>query len=189
MRKRSTFQRPTAASSAALTLQLALLLGGAAAAQAPRTTAPAVPEAIKAPSGQSLVLVAHAAGAQIYLCTTAADGTLQWKLKAPDAELRDEAGSVIGHHSAGPSWKHRDGSEVAGRMVSAVDAPDADSIPWLLLTAVSHAGDGVLAHVASIQRIHTRGGQPPPAAQCDAARHDAQVRVPYRADYYFFAPT
>jgi len=57
------------------------------------------------------------------------------------------------------------------------------------VSATGHAGRGVLAGVTSIQRINTLGGQPPPAATCDPVKHKGkEARVPYRADYYFYAP-
>jgi len=166
---------------------LAALLAGASALATPPLPTD-VPEALRAPPGERLVLVAHATGSQIYLCAKGADGAPQWTLKAPDAELRDDQGQLIGHHSAGPSWKYSDGSEVTGKAAARVDSPDAASVPWLRVAAVSHAGNGLLAHVSTIQRLHTRGGQPPPAPQCDAGKAGAEVRVPYSADYYFYAP-
>jgi hypothetical protein len=166
---------------------LALLAAGAALA-AGLTPAPVVPAAIKAPAGESVVLVAHATGAQVYVCTSAADGTPLWTLKGPDAELRDAKGALIGQHSAGPAWKLKDGSEVTGKATAHVDSPDAHAIPWLLLSVVSHTGGGVLAGVTHIQRIHTKGGEAPPAAQCDASRRNSESRSAYSADYYFYAP-
>jgi hypothetical protein len=147
----------------------------------------AVPEALRVPPGEQLVLVAHASGSQIYLCSAGADGKMQWTLKAPEAELRDDRGAVIGHHSAGPVWRHKDGSAVTGKAVAKAPSPDPDSVPWLLVTAVSHDGTGVLARVSSIQRIHTRGGQAPPAEKCDASKLNTESWIPYTADYYFFA--
>jgi hypothetical protein len=41
--------------------------------------------------------------------------------------------------------------------------------------------------VSSVQRINTKGGKAP-ASGCDAARAGQEVRVPYSADYRFFAP-
>ncbi|HLJ38809.1 MAG TPA: DUF3455 domain-containing protein [Steroidobacteraceae bacterium] len=149
---------------------------------------PTVPDAIQPPAGEQLVLVAHATGSQIYVCGTGADGKMQWTLKAPEAELRDERGAVIGHHSAGPAWRHKDGSSVIGKATAKTPSPDPDSVPWLLVTAVSHEGTGVLAHVSSIQRIHTKGGQPPPVDKCDASKQNLESWIPYTADYYFYAP-
>jgi hypothetical protein len=167
----------------------ALGLTALAGAQSGARSAPApeVPEAIRAPAGERLVLRTRASGVQIYVCAAAADGGLQWTLKAPDAELRDARGTIVIHHFAGPAWKDNDGSEVTARAVAHSDAPDHASIAWLLLEAVSHNGNGILTPVAHIQRVHTHGGLPPPAAGCNAAKRNSEVRVAYTADYYFYA--
>ncbi len=168
---------------------LAALIGAAVQAHAQSLTAPEVPEALRTLAGEQVVLRAHATGVQIYICGRAADGKPQWTLKAPEAELRDDQGALIGHHAAGPSWQHNDGSQVTGKMVARADSPDANSIPWLLVAATGHTSNGVLGRVTSIQRIHTVGGEPPAAATCDPVKHQGkEARVPYRADYYFYAP-
>ncbi len=105
---------------------------------------PDVPDKIKAPAGEDVILLAHATGSQIYVCQPGTDGKFAWALKAPDAELHDQHGAIIGRHFAGPTWKANDGSEVTGKAVARVDSPDADSIPWLLVTVTGHSGDGVL---------------------------------------------
>lgn len=147
-----------------------------------------VPESLRAPDGEELILQAHAIGSQIYVCQAGADQKLAWILKAPDAELRDGKGGLIGHHYAGPTWKHSDGSEVMGAVAAKQDAPDQNSIPWLLLHATGHSGSGVLSRVTSIQRIHTQGGRPP-GANCEESLRGKEVKSPYSADYYFYAPT
>ncbi len=147
-----------------------------------------VPVSLQAPSGQKLVLRAHASGSQIYTCGLDAAGKPQWTLKGPDADLRNGKAELIGHHSIGPTWRHRDGSEVTAKAIAHVDSPDPGSIPWLLLTATGHSGTGAFAAVESIQRLHTRGGQPPAATECDASRASREARSSYTADYYFFAP-
>lgn len=168
--------------------QLALLWTGAALATGPIPPPPPVPEAIRAPAAENLVLVAHATGAQVYVCTGAEDGKFQWTLKGPDAALHDAKGALIGHHYAGPAWKLNDGSEVTAKATAHVDSPDPNAVAWLLLSAVSHAGKGALATVTHIQRINTHGGQAPPAAQCDATRRNSETKSAYSADYYFYAP-
>lgn len=150
--------------------------------------APAVPEALRVAAGEHLVLVTHAKGVQIYECSISSEHAAQWTLKGPDAVLHDAKGAVVGHHFAGPTWRHDDGSEVTGKASAHADAPDGHSIPWLLLLAVDHRGAGVLAKVSSIQRLHTRGGAAPPAGECNGPQGHAPVRVPYSADYYFYAP-
>jgi len=161
-----------------------LLIGAAMQANAQGNQRPEVPDQIKAPPAEDLVLVVRASGSQIYTCQQGADGKPTWTLKAPDAELRDLQGSVVGKHYAGPTWKHNDGSEVTGKMSAKVNAPDADSIPWLLLSATGHSGNGVLSKVSSIQRVHTKGGQPP-AGVCEASA--GEKKIAYTADYYFYA--
>jgi hypothetical protein len=148
---------------------------------------PDVPDAIQAPAGEEVVLLAHATGSQIYTCQASADGKISWTLKAPDAELHDRKDKVIGQHSAGPSWKLKDGSEVTGKAAAHVDSLDGQSIPWLLVKVVSHSGNGLLTNVTTIQRVRTHGGQPP-AEGCDAAHRDAETKSSYTADYYFYAP-
>jgi len=156
-----------------------ILLGAAAWAQQ-------VPAALQTATDEQLVAQVHAKGDQIYSCKM--DGAQGgWTLKAPEAQLFDMDGKAFGKHFAGPSWEASDGSRVVGKAAANVASPDADSIPWLLVKVVSHAGDGVLARVTSIQRINTKGGKAP-ASGCDAGHAGQEVRVPYAADYLFFAP-
>jgi hypothetical protein len=163
------------------------VLGVAMNATSQSVPNPDVPDKIKAPAGEELVLQVHATGSQIYICQKASDGKPVWTLKAPEAELHDAKGTVVGHHFAGPTWKHTDGSQVTGKAVARVDAPESHAIPWLLVSATGHSGDGVFSRVTSMQRVHTDGGQPP-ADGCDASKQNAEVKVPYSADYYFYAP-
>jgi len=152
-----------------------------------KESAPDVPDAIAAPSGLEPVLFVHASGSQIYTCQADTEGKYAWTLKAPEAELKDRKDKVIGQHTAGPTWKLKDGSEVTGKVAAHVDSLDSDSIPWLLLNAVSNSGKGALGKVTAIQRVHTHGGKPGNEA-CDEAHKNAETRSSYTADYYFFAP-
>ena len=52
-------------------------LFGIAAASAQQVSRPVVPDAIQAPSGEAVVLLAHASGSQIYTCQAAADGKVR----------------------------------------------------------------------------------------------------------------
>jgi len=161
---------------------------GNAQADTAKESPPDVPDTIQAPAGEEVVLFAHATGSQIYTCQAGAAGRFSWTLKAPDAELHDRKDKVIGSNSAGPTWKLKDGSEVTGKMAAQVDSLDADSIPWLLVRAESHAGKGLLTSVTTIQRVHTHGGKPP-AEGCDASHRDTETKSSYSADYFFYAPT
>jgi len=158
------------------------------AAQGCGPARPEVPINLRAPAGEEVILSAHATGVQIYVCQAGADKNFAWVLKAPEAELADASGKKIAHHSAGPTWKHVDGSEVTGKVIAKQDAPEPDAIPWLLLTAASHAGEGIMSRVTSIQRIHTQGGLPPKANTCDASANGKESRNAYSAEYYFYAP-
>lgn len=169
--------------------QTTVLLGFAVLSHAQEYVRPDVPDKIRAPVHDKVILIASASGSQIYVCRkSSSDGKPQWTLKAPEAQLRNQSGAVIGRHYAGPTWKHKDGSEVTGKAVAQIDSPDAISIPWLLVAATGHAGTGILASVDSIQRIHTNGGQAPPASDCNASTLSAEKRRSYTADYYFYAP-
>ena len=158
------------------------------AAQGQGPARPEVPENLRAPAGEEVILTAQATGVQIYVCQAGADKNFAWVLKAPEADLADATGKKIAHHSAGPTWKHVDGSEVTGKVIVKQDAPKPEAIPWLLLAAASHIGEGIFSRVTSIQRIHTEGGMPPEAKYCDSSTAGKEVGTVYAADYYFYAP-
>jgi hypothetical protein len=145
-----------------------------------------VPAQLQPPAGEQLLLQVHAKGDQVYICKEGAT-EFSWGLKAPDAQLFDKDGKPFGKHFAGPSWEANDGSRVTGKAVANVPSPDADSIPWLLANIVSHEGTGVLSRATSIQRLNTKGGKAP-ATGCDASHAGQELRVPYSADYLFYAP-
>ena len=147
---------------------------------------PDVPKDLEAPAGEEVILVGHAKGVQIYACQKGEDQKFAWVLKAPEAKLTDAARKRIIHHYAGPTWEHVDGSKVVGKVVAKADAPKPGAIPWLLLTATSHAGEGILSRVTSIQRIHTAGGLAPKAKSCKASANGKEARSRYSADYYFY---
>jgi len=161
-----------------------LVLMPALAYGQPSGPAGEVPPQLKAPEGAKLVLHAHAKGDQVYTCKQDG-GQYSWTLKAPNAQLFDESGKVIGHHFAGPTWQLNDSSAVVGKVAARFDPSDKDSVPWLLLTASDHSGKGLLSNVTHIQRLNTRGGKAP-AAGCDASHVGDEIRVPYTADYFFY---
>ncbi len=127
----------------------------------------------------------RARGFQVYACEPGA-GAFAWRLKGPDAVLTNDAGADMGRHFAGPSWQAKDGSTVVGEALVASPSPAAGSIPWLILRAKSHSGDGVFASVAYIARLQTEGGSAPTAG-CDKSHAGAEARAPYNAVYVLFA--
>jgi hypothetical protein len=140
---------------------------------------PAIPDNLKPPPNETLIRQAHAVGDQIYVC----DGS-SWAFSRPDAKLFEESGKQIGSHFAGPTWESSDGSRVMGRPVANA-TPDPDSIPWLLLTASDHQGEGVMKQVTSIQRLSAKGGKAP-ASGCDAQHKGQEARSHYTAVYVFY---
>jgi hypothetical protein len=152
---------------------IALVL--AAFCVAPGAIAQTANESIDVPPHSKLLLRAVGSGDQVYGCVNGG-----WVLKAPDAKLLNEQGSVIGRHFAGPTWQLNDGSWVKANAVTKKVAPDAAAVPWLLLESVG--GTGKLGAVRFIQRTGTRGGNPPDGA----CSQNAMLRVPYTATYSFY---
>lgn len=159
-------------------LILTIFAASAFAQQPPASTS------IEPPAGEKLILELHGDGVQIYTCTLD-NTTLNWKFQGPEAKLTHADGSNAGTHYAGPTWKLLDGSEVKGSMVGTKPAPEAASIPWLLLKIASHAGSGKLQSVDYITRTDTKGGVAP-STGCDSAHQNQQARVPYTGTYRFY---
>ena len=166
-------------------LAFATFLAAASTGFSFSVTAQDVPQQLQPPGNEQLLLQVRAKGDQIYLCKSDAPG-FAWTLKAPDAQLFDKNGKLFGKHFAGPSWEANDGSRVTGKAVANSPSPDANSIPWLLVTILSHDGSGVLSRVTTIQRLNTKGGKAPESG-CDASHVGQEVRVSYSADYRFYA--
>jgi uncharacterized protein DUF3455 len=144
-----------------------------------------IPAAIAVPDGNRFAFSFDAEGVQIYKCTANATGTAwSWVFQAPQADLFGKNDHFVGTHYAGPTWEFLDGSSVKGSKVAAA-TPDPTAIPWLLLKAVSHDGDGRMAEVTYIQRLETVGGLAP-ATGCDVAHPDAIANVDYTATYAFY---
>jgi hypothetical protein len=162
-----------------------------AACGAPATTlrVPDAPAKLEVPDGNKLAVEMDASGVQIYVCQPKKDdpAKFEWTLKAPEAQLTGAGGRSRGHHFAGPTWESSDGSKVIGKLEQKVDAPGVNDIPWLLLSAKSTEGTGEFGHVTYIQRLATRGGKAP-TSDCDAAHVGQEVRVEYKAKYYFYVP-
>ena len=161
------------------------LLAAASAGLSSLCAAQQPPPQLQPSANEQLLLQVHAKGDQIYVCKSDV-AQFTWTLKAPDAQLFDKDGKPFGKHFAGPSWEANDGSRVTGKAVANAPSPDADSIPWLLVNVISHDGSGVLSRATTIQRLNTKGGKAP-ATGCDASHLGQELRVPYSADYLFYA--
>jgi hypothetical protein len=154
------------------------LLVAAAASHANRAAAQ-MPSAIDAP-GETLIASLHGEGAQIYECKASSDGKLAWAFREPIATLLLDD-RTVGHHYAGPTWEHIDGSVVVGKAVGNAPGVTANDIPWLKLDAVTHNRTGLFSDVTTIQRVNTHGG----AAQGACDKAGTFYSVPYSADYVF----
>ena len=146
-----------------------------------------MPATLKPGANESLAMSVHAKGVQIYECRAGKDqpGIYAWAFVAPEAELFDASGNRVGRHYAGPSWESADGSKIVGTAKEHADAPAADAIPWLLLTAKPAGPEGALSKVTSVQRIGTVGGVAPKGG-CSQAAAGTLARISYTAEYRFF---
>ena len=164
------------------------LLGLAACTASPALNVNDIPGTLRVSPNEAVTRQAHAVGVQIYRC--AADkndaARYEWLLKGPEADLFDRAGQKIGKHYAGPTWEARDGSTVVGEVAARANSPDPRAIAWLLLNAKSTSGSGAFGRVQFIQRLRTVGGNAPPDG-CNQASVGNELRVPYSADYWFYA--
>ncbi len=143
-----------------------------------------IPDVLKVPSGNVLLLRAYGKGVQIYTCPDTTHATPHAILLESD---RDE-GDLVAIHFAGPSWQAtKDGSIVVGDAANAkhVVAPDPDSVDWLLLPTKSTTGNGLFSKVTFIQRLHTDGGKAP-TGSCDQKQDGTKILVEYSAQYLFY---
>jgi hypothetical protein len=148
-----------------------------------------VPANLAPPTSSVLLFELAARGEQIYACEADPDDATAfvWSFTAPQAELLNARGEVVGSHFAGPTWQGQDGSAVVGAVLERADAPEAGAIPWLLLEATSHEGSGAFSTVTHVQRLNTVGGVAP-AEGCDEAHEGEEARVLYEATYAFSYP-
>jgi hypothetical protein len=153
----------------------------------PATEHGRIPDALKVPAGNVLLLQAYGRGVQKYACPVSATSKA-----VPHAILltgHGKEGDLVAIHFGGPTWEALDGSSVVGDAQNAkhFKAPDPDGVDWLLLPAHSTAGNGLFSRVTYIQRLHTDGGKPP-VEGCDQADNQTEVLVEYSAQYLFYVP-
>jgi hypothetical protein len=143
--------------------------------------APEVPGDIAVPANNKVHFHGFAQGVQIYTW----DG-FSWGSAVPRAKLFDADGNIVVHHFAGPTWQSNSGSKVVAGVVLPTVTPDPDSIPWLLLKAVTTEGPGILANTSFIHRVNTVGGKAPSQNGVEVGQ---VAEVPYTAEYYFYRET
>src|SRR5258708_28940986 len=86
-------------------------------------------EFLSFPENSSIVLALVADGVQIYESKPNPAGGFQWSLKAPEAELKNMAGEILGKHGAGPSWTLNDSSSIVGTVPPVKNLPAPAGIP------------------------------------------------------------
>jgi hypothetical protein len=159
--------------------------GAAASCIAPAATAQ---DATQPTAAEHAILTVQGRGVQIYTCQLHS-GTFEWEFLAPAARLFD-GDREVGTHGDGPVWHLDDGSSVYGQVIARSASPDATAIPWLLLKAITPAGEtsrpGTLSTAEFIRRSDTRGGIAPTAG-CDRTHTGDFARVPYTATYAFYS--
>jgi hypothetical protein len=147
-----------------------------------------IPVSVAVPEGSIRVATYYAEGFQRYKAQEVAGlpGVYQWVFVAPQANLYQHNGKLVGTHAAGPHWTLFTGDSIfAQHFVPARTAPAADaaSIDWLLLKPkAGTTPTGIFTDVAFIQRIATEGGKAPtlpPLSITDS------VNVAYKAVYRF----
>ena len=147
------------------------------------------PSELSVPADASLSLRAQGRGVQIYVCEAKPDqsGQYGWRFVAPEADLFGPGGEKIGRHYAGPTWEGLDGGKVVGDVRAKASSPDPSAIDWLLLSAKSASGAGVLGRTRYVRRVDTVGGKAP-ADGCSAVHAGEAARVTYSATYEFYSP-
>jgi hypothetical protein len=118
-------------------------------------------EFVPFPENSSIVLALIADGVQIYESKPNPAGGFQWSLKAPDAELKNAAGEILGKHGAGPSWTLNDSSSIVGSVPPIKNLTAPSGIPWLLVAVKARSGSGILDKVDYVMRVATEGGGAP----------------------------
>ena len=145
-----------------------------------------LPEAVRAPAGQMVMMAATGVGELTYECREKKDmaGQHEWAFVGPVATLYSADRKVVGKYYAGPTWESVDGSKVSGKQV-AVAPSSPGNIPLQLVKAEPAMGAGGMQGVSYIQRVNTKGGVAP-AAACDAGSKGQRQQVAYEADYVFY---
>ena len=145
-----------------------------------------LPEAVRVPAGQKLLMTSRGLGELTYECRAKKDMATQfeWAFVGPVASLMNADRKTVGKYYAGPTWEAMDGSKVSGKQV-AISPAAPGNIPMQLVKADPAAGVGAMNGVSYIQRVNTKGGVAP-AAVCDSGSISKRMTVPYEADYVFY---
>ena len=146
----------------------------------------ALPEPVRVPAGQKLMMSTTGVGEITYECREKKDtaGAHEWAFVGPVATLYSGDRKAVGKYHAGPTWEANDGSKVTGKQL-AVSPASPGNIPMQLVKTEPAMGAGAMTGVSYIQRLNTKGGVAP-AMACDATSKGKRQQVAYEADYVFY---
>lgn len=146
----------------------------------------ALPEPVRVPAGQKLMMSTTGVGEITYECREKKDtaGAHEWAFVGPVATLYSGDRKAVGKYYAGPTWEANDGSKVTGKQL-AVSPASPGNIPMQLVKTEPAMGAGAMTGVSYIQRLNTKGGVAP-AMACDATSKGKRQQVAYEADYVFY---
>ena len=145
-----------------------------------------LPEAVRVPAGQKVMMATTGVGEITYECREKKDmaGQHEWAFVGPVATLYGSDKKSVGKYYAGPTWESADGSKVTGKQLAVAPATPGN-IPLQLVKAEPAMGMGAMQGVSYIQRLNTKGGVAP-MTTCDAAGKGQRQQVAYEADYVFY---
>ena len=146
----------------------------------------ALPEPVRVPAGQKLMMATTGVGELTYECREKKEmaGAHEWAFVGPVATLYSAEKKPVGKYYAGPTWEANDGSKITGKQLGVAPATPG-SIPLQLVKAEPAMGSGAMTGVNYIQRLNTKGGVAP-AMACDATSKGKRQQVAYEADYVFY---
>ena len=146
----------------------------------------ALPEPVRVPTGQRVLMSATGIGELTYECREKKDaaGAFEWAFVGPVAQLYSADRKIVGKYYAGPTWESTDGSKVTGKQVAVAPAAPGN-IPLQLVKAEPAMGSGAMSGISYIQRLNTQGGMAPKTA-CTSDTQGARQKVAYKAEYVFY---
>ena len=146
-----------------------------------------LPDAVKVPAGNKVVMETVGVGQITYECRDKANapGMTEWVFVGPNAVLNDRSGKQVGKYYGPPAtWEAMDGSKVTATQLAVAPA-GAGNLPYQLVKANPAMGSGAMSGVSYIQRVALKGGVAP-GSLCSPASKGTREIVKYQADYIFW---
>ncbi|REG85027.1 DUF3455 domain-containing protein [Marinomonas pollencensis] len=146
-----------------------------------------LPDAVKVPEGNVVVMYTSAQGNITWVCKADAKKSKQakWSFAGPRAILSDNKGNhLVSYFGPPATWESLDGSSITGKQL-AVSPSAKGSIPMQLVKANASARSGALEGVTYVQRINLKGGAAPEKG-CSIDKIGHTVVVNYSGDYLFW---